>query len=93
MTENLITETKSLQHSTTPYIKPRQSHLVSKSVKSSLLRSMESICLSPHIDSLSSLQQSFLGHIYRVQHRDKDYRVHGRDKDQTKNIDQIGDKE
>ena len=43
-----------------------------KTVRYSLLRSMEAICLSPHAESWSSLQQSFLGHIYRGDSVDRD---------------------
>ena len=54
-------------HSTPPNISLQASSNPSgsKAVRSSLLRSMEMICVTPNVPPTSPLQQSFLGNIYR----------------------------
>ena len=51
-------------------VAPVHSTAAPKIVKISLLRSMESICVAPGLPSVSSLQMSFLGQIYRHQGED-----------------------
>ena len=48
-----------------PNLQDTSNPSASKAVRSSLLKSMEMICVTPHVPLLTPLQQSFLGNIYK----------------------------
>ena len=49
----------------TPQLQDSSNPSASLAVRSSLLKSMEMICVTPHVPLLTPLQQSFLGNIYK----------------------------